>query len=1445
MRSRRLSERIKNGLLIQSIFSWEIPNFSSISKNLYSMSFKVGKTEWRLLLLNKRHLYLEPVLSDRELLVTITKNPSRDGWVRNVSATFQLVKNQKSRKNRSSDIFRKQRLKYTFESSTAGCGFRDFIPVFSSEELERGFSACGILENDMVTVSVKVRDKSSRSITGQYGDKFEFGYVGLFNQGATCYLNALLQTLFHITSFRQLIIELPLAHTTGVLHELGVLFRALHTAPHAVSTECLTKSFGWTDSDTDEQHDIGELHNLLFERIESELTALAKAKGTAPAVSALFQEKLETFRRLFTIHTSTHISCVEVDYESQKKDVALSLSVPVGKTRDLEESLANVFSPMLLEGADKYYVNEEVGKQTATIQSQLNDLPPVLFVHFLRSQIHPITGSPMKNTKKLEFPTSLDMSPLLSGTNCKRSPECYKRYVLLAVLAHHGTAWEGHYVAFIRPREATGGESDSPGWILRGPRGKGQWLHFDDSYVEWSSKRDAVVRNFGGNYMNRTSDKTKNYQKSCASMLVYINAAELPVGLPPFSIIRSDPNYVSSEQYHVAASSMPPLYILAPPILRKHLRGTGFTDSTTLPFLSEYAIQLKTNMSRSFYDVLPRLLKRLEAAYVDEAPHQKIEIEQNFKNILEEEIKVKPTLHGFVLRKHGGARLSNPISLSRLHEPLSRSSFLWKSGDKGMAFVNFPLLEKFVCSRGIEFWPPMASSEKQATLVLKGYFPFIPEEDIYEEEGITEERRMCFVGCLQVDTSELVSFYAEQITSMLLSAYKWLTRSGAVPAQVADEGSPLGARGIIVCEELSFGNIHEVNLEQSFREQKLRNGNILIAQLRPLDDDLTQLIYDENRSSKRLLSDCFRECPESALALERCSRRLAPFIDRVEIEGFIPSSYTEPKMRCIKYTHLAEDSPPPPPTLSIGGAFCIVQSTVQIQLFPLRERRMNNMRLRLLTTDRHHESKPGRTFLHCIPSMPVISFSVLRSTTLPELKYIISRVARIYPVEGCPIPKISRFEGELAPHMKSDAIPPSENTGIVIFVQRTQPKGSDADIKCSATTYSPIQTYMLPSDDIIGRAKRTDVHNNPKRSRHLSKPPIEFKALSVEELWKSRNPWNISETLPIGPMRHTLYYRRSLIPTNLLSKVRAVRLVWFGNSEPYPVKDLLLVLPRSESRVTVTQVRRALLQRLNEEKGTAEAAFSNSVLKRNGPRLPLRFSEIRAHAASACYDPSKQKKMLFFANKKSLGPPDFYRAEFVTEPCFSQAKSRILVPLHHWWPDDERDAGKRGTSKGSLFGDPLFLEIGIGETALQLIRRVQAMYATAWDRHRILPRGSQTPWSGRAFRSDGSICPPAPRRASSHAPLALYEREYSDIHIESPEEIMGWRVVVLNERFSRIKTLKSSSQILISSFEPKVNLLAIEHRPRAPQIAPSDCEPVLFSPPEVTARKQLSLDGTL
>lgn len=60
----------------------------------------------------------------------------------------------------------------------------------------------GYLLNDTLIVEAEVTVRKMLDYWS-YDSKKETGFVGLKNQGATCYMNSLLQTLYHIPYFRK------------------------------------------------------------------------------------------------------------------------------------------------------------------------------------------------------------------------------------------------------------------------------------------------------------------------------------------------------------------------------------------------------------------------------------------------------------------------------------------------------------------------------------------------------------------------------------------------------------------------------------------------------------------------------------------------------------------------------------------------------------------------------------------------------------------------------------------------------------------------------------------------------------------------------------------------------------------------------------------------------------------------------------------------------------------------------------------------------------------------------------------------------------------------------------------------------------------------------------------------------------------------------------------
>ena len=69
-------------------------------------------------------------------------------------------------------------------------------------ELRDPRSRFSVDEKVMISAKVKVEPQVN---WWNWDSKKETGYVGLKNQGATCYMNSLLQTLTHIPYFRKVL----------------------------------------------------------------------------------------------------------------------------------------------------------------------------------------------------------------------------------------------------------------------------------------------------------------------------------------------------------------------------------------------------------------------------------------------------------------------------------------------------------------------------------------------------------------------------------------------------------------------------------------------------------------------------------------------------------------------------------------------------------------------------------------------------------------------------------------------------------------------------------------------------------------------------------------------------------------------------------------------------------------------------------------------------------------------------------------------------------------------------------------------------------------------------------------------------------------------------------------------------------------------------------------
>jgi ubiquitin carboxyl-terminal hydrolase 7 len=386
---------------------------------------------------------------------------------------------------------------HQFNARESDWGFTSFMPLSDLYDPSRGY-----LVNDTVVVEAEVAVRRMVDYW-TYDSKKETGYVGLKNQGATCYMNSLLQTLYHIPYFRKAVYHMPTTENDmpsgSIPLALQSLFYKLQYSDNSVATKELTKSFGWDTYDSFMQHDVQELNRVLCEKLED------KMKGTVVE---------GTIEQLFEGHHINYIECINVDYKSSRKESFYDLQLDVKGCRDVYASFDKYVEVERLEGDNKYHA-EQYGLQDAKKGVLFLDFPPVLQLQLKRFEYDYMRDTMVKINDRYEFPLQLDLD---RDDGKYLSPDADRSirnlYTLHSVLVHSGGVHGGHYYAFIRPTLSD------------------QWYKFDDERVTKEDTKKALEEQYGGEEelpqinpgFNNTPFKFTKY--SNAYMLVYIRESD-------------------------------------------------------------------------------------------------------------------------------------------------------------------------------------------------------------------------------------------------------------------------------------------------------------------------------------------------------------------------------------------------------------------------------------------------------------------------------------------------------------------------------------------------------------------------------------------------------------------------------------------------------------------------------------------------------------------------------------------------------------------------------------------------------------------------------------------------------------------------------------------------------------------------------------------------------
>ena len=328
-------------------------------------------------------------------------------------------------------------------------------------------------------------------------------YVGIINQGNTCYLNSMMQALFHVPYFRSMMMYRVSANCTDPIPTaLRNLFMQLELRSSNITTKELTSAFGWNAEEAARQHDVHELAQVLFDSLES----ILKNTPDKDAIKMLFYGSQTYYTR-----------CLDAEFTSRRKEGLYDIELIVKGQDSLTSSFDFYVRPEKIDG--KYCWEHDDGSKTyheAERGVLFDRLPPVLMIHPNRVDFDMERMERITVSNRWTFPVEIDLGAYITPPGASSSLESLDRqesfgelqsseYVLRSVVIHSGTPAYGHYYCYVRLED-------------------GRWVCFNDNTVSHVAESTVFSKAFGG----MVAHSSYSYPSSeRATLLIYLNKSAI------------------------------------------------------------------------------------------------------------------------------------------------------------------------------------------------------------------------------------------------------------------------------------------------------------------------------------------------------------------------------------------------------------------------------------------------------------------------------------------------------------------------------------------------------------------------------------------------------------------------------------------------------------------------------------------------------------------------------------------------------------------------------------------------------------------------------------------------------------------------------------------------------------------------------------------------------
>ena len=415
-------------------------------------------------------------------------------------------------------------------------------------------------------------------------------YVGLCNQGGTCYMNSFVQQLYHSLNFADGLLRIVVDCNDGVvadsaeianrqqteqenmIFQLQVMFGHLKLSQKRYyDTFPFCRSFIDYDGQPislSEQKDINEFAGMLFDKMEHN-------KDCKRLLANTIQGK-------FVWKTRS----TESSYRSEREENFYMITAEVKDKATLENALELNAAEEIFSGDNK--IEDSNGQKVeATRRCEIRTLPNTLIIHLKRFEFDLETMNRKKVNDYISFPFELNMFPyteegirakemknrsltvienlsiannLDSMVNSARPPSYYN-YKLRGIVAHVGAIDRGHYYSFIKERNSQ------------------KWYEFNDRSVIPFNPDNIPNECFGGTEVvtNANGTQSNRIRENNAYLLIYE---------------KDEPSYNLSATIPLNSS---------PTVSTDHINSKSSSQSTDLGLLESQPSFSKSTAAAAFH----------------------------------------------------------------------------------------------------------------------------------------------------------------------------------------------------------------------------------------------------------------------------------------------------------------------------------------------------------------------------------------------------------------------------------------------------------------------------------------------------------------------------------------------------------------------------------------------------------------------------------------------------------------------------------------------------------------------------------------------------------------------------------------------------------------------------------------------------------------------------